>query len=69
MMEGMEGKQGMMCKCSHHKMESGFVVLFGVVFLGVAFGWWDMVTAGYIWPIIVIVAGGMKFFSGKCKCC
>jgi len=47
----------------------GLVVLFGALFL---LGSFDIVSAGtvnMVWPILVILAGGMKMMEGKCKCC
>ncbi|MDP3974854.1 MAG: hypothetical protein Q8P88_01010 [Candidatus Jorgensenbacteria bacterium] len=45
------------------------VLLFGIAFLLEAFGVLTVEAVGIIWPILVIVAGGMKLMSGKCKCC
>lgn len=59
----------MVCKCPHHNVWSWLVVLFGVVFLGQAFGWWDASVVSYVWPIIVIVAGLVGVFGKNCKCC
>ncbi|MBI1999100.1 MAG: hypothetical protein HYS74_00395 [Parcubacteria group bacterium] len=67
MMEGHHGAG--MCSCPHHKIVPLLVVAFGVLFLGGTLGWWgaNVVTLG--WPILVIIAGGSKLFSGFCKCC
>lgn len=57
------------CKCPHHKMWGLFVVAFGLVFLGEAFGWWSSGTVMVVWPIIVIAVGLFKLMESKCKCC
>lgn len=65
-MMGDEMKDGV-CGCPHHKMAGGLVVLFGLLFLlgNLDYVSMDLVNLG--WPVLVIVAGGMKLF--KCKCC
>jgi hypothetical protein len=79
-MENMQqgGADKMMCKCCgdkgacacpHHKMVPGLVVLFGLLFLLGSFGVVSAATVNMIWPILVILAGGMKMMEGKCKCC
>ncbi len=60
----MQGNGGM-CKCPHHKVTSGLVVLFGLAFLLQALNVLDAGTVAVVWPIIVIVLG----LSKMCKCC
>ena len=60
-----------MCGCPHHKVTPLLVVLFGLTFLLGALG---TLTPGFVniaWPVIVILAGLMKWSekSGMCKCC
>ena len=66
----MENNQNV-CKCHHHKVMPLLIVLFGLAFLLGQWGAlsWDSVNV--IWPVLVIVAGLMKFTekSGMCKCC
>lgn len=67
MPQGGEGKN--LCKCPHHKMIPGLVVLFGLLFLLHALG---VVTEGLVsvvWPVLVILVGLQKMMQGKCKCC
>ncbi len=74
-MENMQNQNmgGMknMCKCPHHKAMPVLVILFGLTFLLEALG---VVTSGFamvVWPVLVIIAGLMKWTekSGMCKCC
>ncbi len=60
---------GKACGCVHHKMMPLFIVLFGIVFLLGGLGKIDMGTVNIVWPILVILAGLQKMFSGMCKCC
>ena len=59
------------CKCKHHKVIPFLMVVFGVSFfmgfLGITS--WDAVNL--IWPVLVIIAGIIKFgdMSGMCHCC
>jgi hypothetical protein len=73
MMDNMMGEKGMgkgmKCGCPHHKVVPLMVVLFGLTFLLRAMGTITPETAGMIWPIVVIIAGGTKLFSNSCKCC
>ncbi len=67
--KGMGMKMGMKCACPHHKVVPLMIVLFGLTFLLRALGTITPDTAGVVWPILVIVAGFMKFSKGACKCC
>lgn len=67
--QGMEMKEGMTCKCPHHKIVPLLIVLFGLDFLAGAMGWLSMNFVNVSWPILVILAGAMKMMGGKCKCC
>ena len=62
-----EGKN--VCKCSHHKMVPGLIVVFGLVFLLGALGVLSSNAVSIAWPIVVIAAGAMKMMEGMCKCC
>jgi hypothetical protein len=68
-MMGGKPMEGMKCSCSHHKVVPVVVVLFGVAFLLQALNVLDAGVVAVVWPILVIIAGGMKLMSGKCKCC
>ncbi len=67
--EGAMMQQGNVCKCPHHKAFPLLIVLFGLDFLGGALGWWNEDFVSLSWPVLVILAGGMKLVKGKCKCC
>lgn len=67
MMNGSEG--GNVCKCSHHKTMGVLVVLFGLLFLGGALGWWGGNIVNVGWPILVVLGGAFKLMEGRCKCC
>lgn len=62
-------KEGMTCKCSHHKVGPVLIVLFGLTFLLGAFNVITASAVNVIWPIIVTVGGLMKLGAGRCKCC
>jgi len=69
-MEGeMKAGGGMKCSCPHHKAIPALVILFGLLFLLEALGSVSMRTVSIIWPLIVIVAGIMKWTAKGCKCC
>jgi len=57
------------CGCFHHKMWALLVIVFGLLFLGEAFGWWSSQFVMVGWPIVVVVAGLFKLMENKCKCC
>ncbi|OGL66850.1 hypothetical protein A2753_00145 [Candidatus Uhrbacteria bacterium RIFCSPHIGHO2_01_FULL_47_11] len=56
-----------MCKCPHHKVVPGLVVLFGLLFLLGALGMVSQQTVSIGWPILVILAGLMHWSKGMCK--
>ena len=64
-----EGGTANVCKCPHHKTIPMLVVLFGVLFLLGSLNVLTMQMVNISWPILVIVAGGMKMMGSKCKCC
>jgi len=68
-MDSMSQGGANVCKCSHHKMWSTLLIVFGLLFLGGNFGWWGMQVVNTGWPILVILAGFLKIMEGKCKCC
>ncbi len=61
--------KGSACECGHHRTMPVIVILFGLTFLLKALGTLDAGTVDYIWPILVIIAGCMKWGGMKCKCC
>ncbi len=65
--KGMKG--GETCRCSHHKVTPILVILFGLLFLGGNLEYIGMGFVGVVWPIMVIVVGGMKLMEKKCACC
>ncbi len=70
-MQNMGNSQGgkMVCNCGHHKVVPGAVMLIGLVFLLGTFNILTMWAVGVIWPVLLMVIGGMKMMSHKCKCC
>jgi len=71
--EGMKCAPGMGhcggCKCPHHKVVPGLIVLIGLAFLLQAL---NVVSAGFVgvvWPCLLILVGLQKMFSGMCRCC
>ncbi len=61
--------QGKMCGCPHHKIVPLVIILIGLDFLLMNLGY---VSDGFVatsWPVLLIVAGVMKFTKGMCKCC
>lgn len=60
---------GKYCPCPHHKVKPVCILLIGLAFLFAKLGWLPMETVSWIWPILLVVIGGTKLFSGKCKCC
>ena len=60
---------GAKCGCMHHKMVPLMITLIGVAFLLQALNVLTASTVATVWPILLIVAGGTKMFSGSCKCC
>ena len=69
-MQNMGGMKNM-CKCTHHKVIPVLVILFGITFLLGTWGTLDWSAVNVIWPVLVIVAGVMKWMErgGMCKCC
>ncbi|MDP2598218.1 MAG: hypothetical protein Q8P49_00120 [Candidatus Liptonbacteria bacterium] len=65
----MNPVQGKTCNCSHHKMTHLLVVIFGLIFLLANANVLTWAFVGWAWPVLVILAGGMKMMEGKCKCC
>lgn len=66
-MQGMP--QGASCKCPHHMVVPGLVVLIGLTFLLGAFSVLSAMAVAVIWPILLILIGLQKMFKGMCKCC
>ncbi len=66
-------KDGKDCRCQHHMtMHTTFgllVLVFGITGLLKAMGTVSAETFGWVWPILVIVAGLGKLSTGMCKCC
>jgi hypothetical protein len=60
-------ENGKVCKCTHHKIVPACIILIGLAFL---LAQWNILTSeavAVIWPILLIVIGGVKM--AKCKCC
>lgn len=57
------------CPCPHHKIISVLITLFGLLFLLGAMEIFSETTVGFVWPVLVIIAGLFKMTSNKCKCC
>lgn len=56
------------CRCGHHKIFPGLIVLFGLLFLLEYFGVFTPAFTAVAWPILVILGGLVKFSSGSCRC-
>ena len=60
---------GKMCSCSHHSWLGIAVVVFGALFLLEALGVLTASVTAIVWPILVIVGGGLMIGGRKCQCC
>jgi len=69
MMHEMKMGEGMTCKCGHHKVLPGIVILFGLLFLLGTLGVVSPEVVNIGWPILVILGGLMKMMQMKCTCC
>lgn len=68
----MDDQQGMaknVCACSHHKVVPCLLIIVGLAFLLESLGILGSGVSGIIWPLALIIAGGTKLGSNKCKCC
>lgn len=70
----MDGKDmgmdsGKTCNCPHHKVIPVLVILLGVAFLAANLNLITWSVVGWIWPVLVVIAGGTMLFRGSCKCC
>lgn len=57
------------CKCMHHNLVGIAVLVIGAAFLLQTLGVLSASAVSYIWPIALVVAGGVKAFGNKCSCC
>jgi hypothetical protein len=64
-MQTSEGK----CGCFCHKMPGLLIALIGLTFLLGAFNVLSPRAVEITWPILLILLGLKKMFSGMCKCC
>lgn len=58
------------CNCSHHKVIPWSIILIGVVLIlnaipGVLTPMWTGILVG----VLLVIIGGTKLGSRKCKCC
>jgi hypothetical protein len=60
--------RGMTCNCKCHSFKGWVVVVFGAVFLLGQAGVFSAEVVGWVWPIIIIVAGLKAVFKSHCKC-
>lgn len=60
-------KNGMVCRCTHHKFIPVLIILFGLTFLLQAMNVFTPMFVSIAWPMMVIAAGLTKL--GGCKCC
>lgn len=60
---------GKTCSCAHHSWLGIAVVVFGALFLLEALGVLTAALVAVVWPILVIVGGGIMLMGEKCKCC
>ncbi len=68
-MDQMNQGGAKVCGCPHHKVVPGLIVLFGLAFLALDFGWLSMAQVMWIWPVLIILGGLTKIFGSGCKCC
>lgn len=62
-------KDGMMCRCPHHKVPGLLIVLFALLFL--LHNGWGTFTPQFVsvsWPVLVGLWGLAKLSGGMCKC-
>jgi len=64
-MQASEGK----CGCPCHKVPGVLIVLIGLTFLLGALHVLSPRAVEITWPILLILLGLKKIFSGMCKCC
>ena len=57
------------CGCPHHKVVPALIVLIGFAFLLQNLNILTTSATAIIWPILLILIGGMKLMKGACKCC
>ena len=57
------------CKCAHHAVVPGLVVIIGLDVLLANLGILSAEITGIIWPVALILIGFMKMFGKKCNCC
>ena len=72
-MENMESKDARACrhdcKCPHHKMIPGIVILFGLTLLIGVLGVISLEAVSIVLPVLIILGGLQKMMGGMCKCC
>jgi len=56
------------CKCPHHKLGPAIIILIGLTFLFYAIGWFGMALTAYLWPILLVIYGVVKWVGGSCSC-
>jgi hypothetical protein len=61
-------KMGKTCGCGCHKVMPILVILFGLDFLLGMLGVLTMGFVNIVWPVLIIIAGCMKFCKGSCSC-
>ena len=64
----MENPQGKCC-CPCHKAVGVLILLIGLTFLLGALGVIGEHMVSLVWPVLLILLGLKKTFSGMCKCC
>ncbi len=57
------------CSCSHHHIAPVAIVLIGLDFLGNAIGLIPDAFLAMTWPVLLIIAGLVKFTGRRCRCC
>jgi uncharacterized membrane protein len=68
-MQNSMGGMKNVCNCPHHKIVPVVIILIGLTFLLGTLGILTMWAVSVIWPVLLMVVGGVKLGSRKCKCC
>ena len=64
-----ENNSAKTCACPHHRAVPIVAILFGLTFLLGALNVLTSSVVDIVWPILVIVAAGIKLGEKNCTCC
>ncbi len=59
----------MKCSCFHHKIVPALIIFIGALFLLNAIELLPENLLNILWPLMLILVGITKIFSGNCGCC